>query len=716
MKNKQIFSLKLYFESLNRLKMPGIIFGIILLLEAILVPTFYVINDTYAITDASYELVPSSISAIEAHPLLFLIILASPIFTFTAFSFLNKRNSSDFYHSLPHTRLSLFTSITGAILTWLFAISAVTTAVSRLLLAIFPSHFSVIEGTYLPFFITCFVSAMLLCAVISVAMSITGTILNNVVLTGLILYLPRFVILFITQGLLVKFPLMVEAYLSDFLTLNINTVTGITGYVFGITYDLEKCFEAGPQIYTAVLALVYFILAAVLFCRRKSESAERSAPSRFMQAVYRITVASVICVPICYALFTDALTFTYDSFAIFVLYLIVVLVYLLYELITTKKWKNLLRCLPGLGIVALINVLLITVMGIVTTTEQSFSPEAGEIEYVQVLDEYGYSDYLGNGIFSSYDRYVEFPQYAESLSSEVKLDDPKVLEIVSTSLKNTLSYVDRHGSIHGNYYYDDDYKEYLGIDKVEQYEIYTLKIKTANSTKYRRIRIEAENCDYIMKCLSKSPDYSKAWLTLPDPQRDTITVNYSQKYLTGEGAGTVFRTMQEELKTVDFKAWHDYLVNYEQNIATISYSTNGFEFYVNFSPAILPKTTEAFLKATADTTNITPIELKEKLAGSTDKYISLEYACLWECSKDGTYTPIYLNTYMSDSSKKDIASLLKDGEAKVGETFIQIDVSEILSTKLDERGGIYAQEYEDYSIFCPVVDDYAEILEKYING
>ena len=90
-----------------------------------------------------------------------------------------------------------------------------------------------------------------------------------------------------------------------------------------------------------------------MFHRRRSEAAGQSAPSRLLQHIYRIVVTMVICIFIVCAMFSEmtAGILRDEWFVFLVFYLVAALVYFAYELITTKKWKNLLTALPGLGIV-----------------------------------------------------------------------------------------------------------------------------------------------------------------------------------------------------------------------------------------------------------------------------------------------------------------------------------------------------------------------------
>ena len=111
-------------------------------------------------------------------------------------------------------------------------------------------------------------------------------------------------------------------------------------------------------LYTAGLALLYLILGTFLFQKRKSETAGQSAPNRRLQAVYRIILVMAYCLPVCVWIVDSEVT-SISGFEVFVLYLIAVLIYFFYELLTTKKIKQTLRTAPGLLLVAACNGVLI---------------------------------------------------------------------------------------------------------------------------------------------------------------------------------------------------------------------------------------------------------------------------------------------------------------------------------------------------------------------
>lgn len=552
LKKKEIFSLGLYKEGIRRARIPGIIFLVLLSVAAILMPLGTVIIRSGYKNSSAY-----SFTATEAHFSLFLtIFVIAPVLSWTLFSFLNKRNSSDFYHSLPHTRFCLFLSTAAAFVTWIAGIIIITSAVSRLTIALFPNHLSVVSGTYLTFMLGCFVASLLVGSVMILAMTITGTVLNNFLVAGLIMFLPRVTIAYIISAVTNKFPLMLSNYVSGIFSPDINILTGIFN-IFSY-YDGISLYKTVPQIYTVCLALVYLAIGGFLFCRRKSESAEIAAPSRLMQAVYRIVLTMVICIPICYNIFVGNIYSRASVFGIFCGYVFAVLVYLSYELITTRKWKNLIRVLPGLAIVALLNVALIGTMYGIYHIESSFTPDADEVEYISII--------------SSDDRVYDFKGYATKAASDIKLTDKDTVKIVTDALKDNTKYLFFKGG----------------------YTSCIVKIKSGLTTKYRRIYLSEEAYGSLSTALSSSEEYAKIWMTLPVPQRKTLELPYVN--CSTDELEDFYKLMKNEVSNLDFEKWYGYIsYSWYMELGRINFTTNGSNIYIPFAPYILPETSKAYV-------------------------------------------------------------------------------------------------------------------------
>lgn len=115
----------------------------------------------------------------------------------------------------------------------------------------------------------------------------------------------------------------------------------------------------------------------------------------------------VICIFIVCAMFSEMTTgmLRDEWFVFLVFYLVAALVYFAYELITTKKWKNLLTALPGLGIVALLNVGILLGMHAVEKHIVAQRPAMQEIESVSFCSTDG-TDYISGGSYLNYRDYI----------------------------------------------------------------------------------------------------------------------------------------------------------------------------------------------------------------------------------------------------------------------------------------------------------------------
>ena len=134
--NRNIFSIKLFWQSFRQLKIIGLISAAIMLLITglpIIMEGINITNNIKAVKpagDASLSTVqdytsivyPSSATAV----LIIVFAFITPVLALYCWSFLNKRSTSDFYHSLSYKRQCLFFSKFAAITAWQIIIMAVT--------------------------------------------------------------------------------------------------------------------------------------------------------------------------------------------------------------------------------------------------------------------------------------------------------------------------------------------------------------------------------------------------------------------------------------------------------------------------------------------------------------------------------------------------------------------------------------------------------------
>ena len=418
--SKKWFHIGLWKEGMKQLRLIGFFSMLILALCAVLPP----VGEALALQKNNFD---PSIRTMDYtdNPAIFLIFcIAAPLMMLTLFHFLNKRNASDCYHAMPHTRICLYVSYLAAVLTWVVVLTLVSGGLFMLTCACLHQNFVLLYASVWQSMLYVFVASFLVVSAIGIAMSITGTVFTNLILSGLILFLPRIAILLICNGIS-NAPMMVTTDLPFLLQSTCNLVTNLIFMAFTNSGLLIGSQFYWSVLYTAGLALLYLILGTFLFQKRKSETTGQSAPNRRLQAIYRIILVMAYCLPVCVWIVDSEVT-PISGFEVFVLYLIAVLIYFFYELLTTKKIKQTLRTAPGLLLVAACNGVLIFGMHTAYQKELQFAPSAEEIQSVFIL---------GDGLSSAAEgNFINFSSYADDRSGEIQLKGEDARQLVAASL------------------------------------------------------------------------------------------------------------------------------------------------------------------------------------------------------------------------------------------------------------------------------------------
>ena len=193
MNNKKVFSFHMFLQTLKQTRLAGFIMMAVITLISV-VP---IISSLSYIKE--YKQV-NNVDGISGNYFLVLVfIIVVPVISLIVWSFLNKRSGSDFYHSIPYTRLCIYLSKTAAILTWIAGILVVSYVSQAVLLMANRQYFNVDYATMFRMYLSIFICSLLCMAIINVSISITGNILSNICVTGLIMFLPRFIALMVTE-------------------------------------------------------------------------------------------------------------------------------------------------------------------------------------------------------------------------------------------------------------------------------------------------------------------------------------------------------------------------------------------------------------------------------------------------------------------------------------------------------------------------------------
>ena len=477
---KRFFSPKLYKEALSQLRLPGFIMGGALLAIMLLVIVISKLTmSKFDFTDPAYPVYTTAwlFALIYLYTAPFIISLA-------AFNFLNSRKRCDFYHALPVHRSALFGSFAAGVFTWL---------VSTILVAIFSSTILAVAlgapfifGELLRVLVVFIPGLLFAASATMLAMSVSGTLFTNTVVTALIVWLPALLRSLFTTGVTGYVPAMPESSVTLFgLQVNnlfVSPLWFITDYLYYFDSARDALFQLLLSfLYTLIIALLYFVIAGFLFTKRKSEMAGSSAPNARMQILYRIAVALPPLVT--FSVLNGLFGIDVISSLLVAITLSLILLFA-FELITSRKWINLLRALPSFGIALAIALLFTTLIWGVATYAGTFAPPADQIAWVQVVKDREYLEYM------SYD--PELKPFRTLAKDAVQLDTETVREEASKELRR-VARIPTWGKSdpYGMDYYDD---RWLG----DRYPIeLVIKVRTTfGRTELRIVTVAYENWNY----------------------------------------------------------------------------------------------------------------------------------------------------------------------------------------------------------------------------
>ncbi len=334
----RIFNFRLFIEGLKRLRVIGLATAIpAIAISAIIPICTWIDMESYnrnreILLENNQVCIPAAC-----------IILIAPFFFLTLFSFLQKRRDSDFFHAIPYTRTCVYISFTTAALTMIGLIQAACGAVAALLWSACP-YTTYDSRALVAYICLCFLAAAMLSSFMMLALSVSGTAGSCMLLFMLFACFWRIVCFIFMEmltciELLSSSCLLAESFLSPYQFLPISIA-------FDLFDDMDAqawLFSARTLIYSVLVTVLIFVIAAVIYVRRHSEMAGNPAPGRHTQTLFRV-LFSLIPAFISVLLLTQEIFDRngYDMALYIVLIAITLLVYFLYELITTKRPRAML--------------------------------------------------------------------------------------------------------------------------------------------------------------------------------------------------------------------------------------------------------------------------------------------------------------------------------------------------------------------------------------
>ena len=415
MKNKY-FSFKLFMETMRQFRLPAwIMTGILCVITA---TTDFIVTINGAYADNSLPAITEFVPGLWVY-----MYVAPVVLTFLAFDFLNSRSHSDFYHSLPNTRQSIFLSRMAAVMAMTVGgilCSCVVSLFGRLVWSL-----PINMGSYGYIILFSIAASTVMAGGVSLAKAITGTKLSNIVAVLLILYFPRLVLFILASFIESVAPVLVTSSMGFWFSFRYNLAFAPIGFIeMG-----DKIMSYGPSIiYSLALGLAYAAFGLWAFVCRRSETADKAAPNKKLHRAYALALATPLSLVITNTI-VDWNNWYFGVFSMIIsLAVLNFIIYMVYEMVTIKNFKRAFSALPALLILGVVCIGLSIGAKSIARAAMNNVPEREDIKGVYISTD---TTFLGN-------LYSITPTYNEILQDKAFITNDEFLDLTHKILKRDI--------------------------------------------------------------------------------------------------------------------------------------------------------------------------------------------------------------------------------------------------------------------------------------
>ena len=572
MNDKKIFSIKLFINNFLQLKVMGILGTVLITLFSVLsivsqgIRMIEYTKEGISVNGSMSGGVSTTyLGAGDLWPLVLTFVFVTPVLMLMAFSYNNKRNSSDFYNSLPYTRLNMYLTKLSAVFAWQVIVYVCAVVGIVISIAVYKKYFVYSVSTITWIIIGTFICNLLCGAVIALACSLTGSLMSNICLTGIILFIPAILRVMITSGISALFDYVSSIQVVPVIGVERNMISALIvgGSMNGIQYN-EILLNKGYMVYSLVLAIVYAAIGYLCFVRRKSEVAGKAALGNKIHVIIR-TIIGFICMAVGFLL----LLIERDIISMIIFVSLAVAAMIIYELIAGDRSR--LGFKTGIS-----SVIALAAAGIFTgllwsgsVVMKAYKPETSKIKYAVVESSTYYRDYSGS-----------FADYYNTKTSQYKIKDSDIIDVL----------------VNGYNHCKD--KTHVELSQNRK-NVYTINVYFKDGIIGTRRSIALVEDDYknLMLKLGADEEYQKIYLELPEYNNVTLTFNNAVN-LSDSDKQNIYNCLQSEIKKVGY---NQYIKSFDQpgvyDTVSIRFVENGNNYYIRIPfSEYLPETTESFMK------------------------------------------------------------------------------------------------------------------------
>ncbi len=606
MKNKKILSLGLIKEGIRQTRAVGIAYLCISLLVSLFRCVGY-ITDALDKTYNLYSSITNSSGAIGFTAILGLYIVL-PVLTLMMFNFLNSRSASDYYHSIPKTRLQTVLSFTVSVAFWYFLADVAVMVIEVLIGLICGMNVDLVSlGMHILNDIAIF---MHLYGILLLAMSLATGILNQIAAAGIIAFMPRILLAILQVISENAAPVLMDLSdsLGKFGDTSFNLLFHNELFTGTSIFDNE---DFAVLLYSVALGLIYGTLGVVCFCKRKSEAATSAGANKYVQCAIRVLVAFVVClIPCTYMglllisdeILTEDIIYLLPTIILF--YGIALVVYYLYEAIAAKKIKGVvtLKGTMGIGLIALavLNVVFIVAPTVIANAALSADINTDNVASISLYEDDNYygTDYASLGI------------------NEIKFDNEEVVAALCTALEKDIEAIEK-----GNY------SSYFNRQDMTCVQI-SFNMKDGRVLN-RNVYLPIKDYSNVMDEIEADKEYIKMLRRLPS-LKEATDCYLNSTGLSDKRASELYETLCSELSAMtddeyieykldDVELWATYL----DAISISGYKNNCYwssSYNINI---MVPKTFAQFIKLCNENNDFDEASFAEYFANSDETHVTV---------------------------------------------------------------------------------------------
>lgn len=423
-----LFNGKLFIEAFKQVRVVGLTAFALLGTLSIFMPLVHMIENKESLSH--YQSAQLFDTDAFMWPLIALIFVVAPLMFIMLFNFLTKRSGSDFYHSLPIKRITLFTTFTTAIMAWVAMLAIVYTFILLITTSITLPYYVVDNITIINYVINTLAGSLLIISIFSIGISLTGTITSNIIFSCGILIIPRLVITILSYMTITSSNTMTT---DGHLIFNVfaNIPFALISCLFGFdNRPLYNMLVLGEHTYYSFgLAIIYLIIGIKIFISRPSEVSTKSFRSEKVFSILRFSAGFLISLFIVGYSFDKTLEDIFDNLSykfssiLLVIFAIIVLMFAL-EAAHKKSVKKGFKGILYAPIIVLTDIVLIFLMYMTAQYYNNETFNKDNIDYVYITDA---SD-IYQHITEDAEYYYEEYSYFKEMISNVKITDRNIIE------------------------------------------------------------------------------------------------------------------------------------------------------------------------------------------------------------------------------------------------------------------------------------------------